>query len=159
MRYLEILEAKQPDFSNGKFVAFTLSDETKANLANFANTHQIINPADPKEYHITLVYSKADFPWTVMDTLEDPIVVEPAALFWEVFKTESGSNCLVLRMEHPALLARHKQAMEAGATNDFPDYKSHITISYDIGEVQIETIPIPDFEIEIIGEYEDPLKP
>jgi len=158
MRYDEILEATQPDFSNGKFVAFKLSDETKANLANFANVHQIINPAEPEDYHITLVYSKADFPWTVMDHLVEPIVIDPEALFWEVFESQSGSNCLVLRMEHPALHARHEQAMEAGATNEFPDYKAHITLSYDIGEVQTETIPTPDFEIEIVGEYENPLK-
>jgi hypothetical protein len=47
--------------------------------------------------------------------------------------------------------------MEKGATYDFPDYKCHITLSYDIGDLTVDDLHKPDFPIILDHEYKEDL--
>jgi hypothetical protein len=59
------------------------------------------------------------------------------------------------------LNARHKELMdEHDATYDFPEYKTHVTLSYDIGDM--DETKLPDViktigEMKIVKEYGEDL--
>lgn len=153
MRYSELFENK-----TGKYVALDLDPTTKENLTNFCLTNQIPNPLEPDKFHTTLAHSKEDFPWNVEGELEAPIVVEPESFFWEIFKTQGGANCLVLRFQNDLIDQKNADMTEAGAVSDFPSYKSHVSLSYDAGDTNIDALPLPDFPLVFVKEYQEALE-
>ena len=59
-----------------------------------------------------------------------------------------------LRERHEFLMKEHK------ATYDFPEYIPHITLSYDIGDFDINTLDIEDLDdidFQVIEEYKEDL--
>lgn len=122
---------------------------------------EVDNIVDKSKYHITVVYSRKPFTnFTICGKLKKPWIATPTEL--EIFPTQSGSRALVLRLDCPKLVERHKHfEKEYGATYDYDEYKTHVTLSYDVG---------PDWEIpkkfdvsklvnelEISEEYYEPL--
>jgi len=86
-------------------------------------------PAD--DLHVTVLYSKTAVDWFGMAgegwdwaALE---VAEGGPRFVERF-----GDAIVLRFTDPSLRYRHEGMIERGASSDFPDYKPHVTISYDV---------------------------
>lgn len=157
MRYIELLESKDQDFSHGRFVALAADDETKANLVNFNLVNQIPNGLKMDEFHVTLAHSKKDFPCDPQGYLDTPIVVDPKEFFWEVFQTGEDANCLVLRFDNAEINRRNKELADAGAVSDFPSFKSHVSMSYNIGDMNIKTLRLPDFPLVFDREFQEPL--
>ena len=62
---------------------------------------------------------------------------------WETSPTQGAkTRCLILKIDCPELVARHKELMdEHEATYDYPVYQPHITLSYDIGDLDINDLP------------------
>ena len=86
-------------------------------------------PAD--DLHVTVLHSKKAVDWFGMAgegwdwaALE---VAEGGPRFVERF-----GDATVLRFTDPSLRYRHESMIERGASSDFPDYKPHVTISYDV---------------------------
>jgi hypothetical protein len=93
---------------------------------------------EPKELHVTICYSKEPLVWeSVPDTKDEILVpalddlpddVEKPVRKIEMFGKEK--NVLVIQFESDELRDRWQEFMDAGASYDFPEYKSHITITY-----------------------------
>jgi len=66
-----------------------------------------------------------------------------------VFKSQTGTNCLVLHLSAPTMIFRHVQlVVDHDLIHAFPDYRPHVTLSYDIGNFNY--LDLPNFEREII---------
>ena len=59
-----------------------------------------------------------------------------------------GKGAVVLEFESPELRARHYELRERGVTSDFPDYRSHVTITYH---------PPEGMDLDLVGPYRGPL--
>lgn len=142
------------DFENdaGTYVAAYFHPETVEGLTRHQEALGLTNPDDPHEFHTTIVYSRRSVPWEPVDGLE----VEAKPLKWEAWNTRDGKRCLVLLLDCDWLHDRFSDAMMAGATYDFPDYKPHITLSYNVDEsLDPDALPLPEFPIRISHEGVD----
>jgi hypothetical protein len=116
-------------------------------------------PAD--QLHVTVLYSKQ--PVDPMQMGEgwssDPdggLVIKaggPRAL--ERF----GDGALVLQFASWSLQSRHNDMVQAGASHDWPEYLPHVTISYEAGDIDLETIKPYAGELRFGPEIFEPLDP
>lgn len=160
---MEILnEQKITDLGkDGTYIAVSFTKESADKLQALSKSLEVENIVAKDKYHVTVVYSRKPFTdFTINGKLKKPWLVAPTEL--EIFETQSGSRALVLRLDAPKLVQRHEYfAREHGATYDFDEYKTHVTLSYDVGS----DWEIPeDFEVtkmfktlSIDEEYYEPL--
>lgn len=143
---------------SGLYVAAYFDDETNKRIAQYLADNKIPNAIKSPGFHTTIVYSKVpvqDFEpnHTIdleVDTLDSSI---------EGWITPSGKRCLVWKYSSTYLQMRFAEAMEAGATYDYDEYKPHISLSYDIGmDYDVSALAVPDFPIHLMGEYSEPLE-
>lgn len=152
--------------TRGTYAAVKFDKATVDAIQDYIDENQLPNPVAPAKMHTTVLYSRKYCPkykaqgeilphWT-----GKPIGFE----VWESqgkLRDEPTKRCLVLRYECDALSDRHKELMkEHDATYDFPDYKPHITLSYDIGDIDEDELPdISKFlsKITIVEEYGEDL--
>lgn len=85
---------------------------------------------DPKDLHVTLVWSRAAVNWEepVFAAQQNRIIISPQRLRIERF---ADGTLVVLRFECQALDRRHAALVAAGASWDWPDYRPHITLGPD----------------------------
>jgi hypothetical protein len=76
---------------------------------------------------------------------------------------ETPSKCLVLVYECSDLVERHQALrLEHDAPHDFDDYITHISLSYDINDLDWSTLPnVVDAidQIKVVEEYHEALNP
>lgn len=99
-----------------------------------ANGFETTLPAD--DMHVTVLYSRAPVDPMKMgrdwsENEKGQIVVRPGGP--RVIE-RLGENAVVLRFASPDLEWRHNHMIEAGGSHDYPDYASHVTISYGVPE-------------------------
>jgi hypothetical protein len=153
MKFQELLEKAE---TGGSYVCGKFAQDTVDSIVAFQALHHIPNAVEAEELHTTIVYSKTTVHWRAAHD----IYHEAAPIGFEVWKTQSEKNCLVLKIECPYLNIRFGVAMDRGATYDFDEYKPHITLSYDVGDdFGVEDLPTPDFDIVIDREEYSPLNP
>lgn len=153
MKYSELVESKK----SGIYVAVNFSDETCDAIAKMQAQLNVPKPLAKSSLHCTIVYSKTDIEWEAAGKIDEHADI----VGFEIFKTRSqdtDENVLVLLIKSKYLDARHEESNELGASYDFPEYKAHITLSYNVGDFKIDNLPVPDFDIEIVEEYVRPLK-
>lgn len=82
--------------------------------------------------HTTVIYSRKHCP---------DIVAIPQKLYvcefggYDIFSGQRGENVLVLKLVSQELQDRHNFLMQThGATYDFPEYKPHVTLSYNYSD-------------------------
>lgn len=160
MRYLDEVKQKNKDMSdhpNGTYMSATLSKKSQKDLDKWVTDHNIPNPADPKQYHTTIVYSRKGIPEA--KNYKIPLPMTAKVKEWKIFPTQAGGKCLVAVMDSPDLEKHHKTLRsEYGATYDYPDYHPHVTVSYDYGNNPIPT-EVPDLELEYDSTEFKPLDP
>ena len=86
-----------------------------------------------------------------------PMVCKPTGIeIWPTQPDEDGNtkNCLVLRLSCPEFTARHKELMDKHpeATYDHPEFKVHVTISYDVGDKKVSDFPKINQELRLVKE-------
>jgi hypothetical protein len=159
MRKLHVIEEEDyltPQPQEGLYVAAFFSEETNQAISDYLTTNNIPNPVAGASLHTTIVYSKVPVEgYEPQHSLEIPVNTTYSKL--EVWETQTGTNCLVWSFFSPYLHIRFEEAMAAGATYDFDEYKPHITLSYDIGDFDWRLLPKPTFPIVIAGEYAESL--
>jgi 2'-5' RNA ligase len=73
---------------------------------------------------------------------------------YEIFPTKNSGKCLVMRLNYAFANLLNKQLTAEGATSDYPEYKPHLTLAYDIEQdIDPTTLPIPQFSLTF-----DPIK-
>lgn len=156
MRLLQFLNEKE---QKGTYAGVRFSPTTVENLSKFIEDNNIPNPVPPSKFHTTLLYSRKHLPnFKPKGNLDKPIYGKPKKL--EAWNTRDGKNALVLTFKCKALEDRHSELMDQhDATYDFPTYKTHVTLSYDIGDdFSIDSISASSIdELEIDKEYGEDL--
>jgi 2'-5' RNA ligase len=155
---MKLTELKSLENKKGTYAALYVSEEAHDTIMQYIRDNDIPHKTNPKEErkHVTLIYSRNYCP----DMVAQPAYVHYANVSGvDVFNTQDGKRALVLLLDAPTVVARHKELMAAHpATYDHPEYRPHITLSYDIGDFD-ETSLLP-FKptIELKDEYVEDLK-
>ncbi len=129
----------------GTYAGVRFSDDTKKLIEKYLDDNKIPNAISPDKLHTTLLYSRKYLPeYKALGTYPKPLIGTPGK--FDVWKSSnedgSSANCLVIEFDCPDLSKRHKELMdEHEGTYDFPTYKTHITLSYDIGNMDIKDLP------------------
>jgi hypothetical protein len=160
MKWEDLTEKQQAE-TKGTYAAVNFSKETTDAIKEYIKENDIPNPLSADKMHTTLLYSRKYCPdYTPLGKIDPPWKGTPTE--FEVWKTRpkdgsEGSNCLVLLFKCEELNKRHQQLMnELDATYDFPDYKTHISLSYDIGDMDWKKLPdIKKYlsEVVVVEEY------
>ena len=132
---------------DGTYVAYQMSQDSMDTLDNFVKNNLGLEERVSKHsYHITVIYSRTPVPQA--EAYAGPSVAIATAHAYEIFQTKDGGRCLVLRVEAPQAAALNKELGTLGATSDYPDYKPHVTLAYNISqEIDVATLPLPQFPI------------
>lgn len=142
-------EAEKGTYAGGNF-----SKDVQDGLEKFSNDNNI--PNINTEYHTTILYSRKHLPDY---KAAGKVKYDTPLHSFEVFGGDT--NVLVLKLDSPDLQERHNELMkEHKATYDFPEYIPHITLSYDIGDFDINTLDIEDLDdidFRVIEEYQEDL--
>lgn len=133
----------------GVYASAILTDESKQQLYDFVDKNLNLDKKTAKEdYHTTVVYSRKPFGVKFGDVPLTPLaVLTTKATGYELFNTQDGGKCLVLKLDSPFLTSLHNAYIGAGASYDYDEYKPHITLCYNFtGE--LGALPLPDFDIQ-----------
>lgn len=145
---------------NGTYVSMDLTQGSRDIMDHFVEMNLgLTERVDKSTYHITVIYSRTPVP-----SAEQYAGVESALTArvtgYEVFPTKNDGKCLVMRLDFPFANLLNKQLTAEGATSDYDSYKPHMTIAYDIKqEIDPETLPIPQFELNFDCVKVAPLDP
>ena len=157
MKLEELKEEKQ----KGSYAGVKFSKKTNDDLVNYIKANKIIGGVPKNKLHCTLLYSRKFLPdYKAKGKLSPPMIGKPKG--FHIWKTQSGKHALVLTFSCPELVKRHKELMkDHDAQYDYDEYKTHVTLSYDVGEeFKIKDLKdIEDFveNIEIVKEYQEDL--
>lgn len=132
--FVELLENdKQP-----MYMAVRPDPTTIAYLQQVIKDHNIPSPHSAEKMHCTLIYSRTPTPIPQCQTHR---IYKANLSKFDVFNTQDGKRCLVAKLSSPDLIARHNELMiELDASYDHPTYLPHITLSYDIGDLDISVL-------------------
>lgn len=162
MKLHELREAMK---IKGTYAGVRFCDDTTQSLIDYMNEADIPNMLDKEKLHTTLLYSRKHCPnYEPADSVS--YTGTPGGFeVWNTNPPEGSdsavSRCLVMKYDCPELIQRHKDLREEhGATHDYPEYTPHITLSYDIGDIDVNRFP--DIrkhvsQINIVKEYKEEL--
>jgi len=145
----------------GTYYGARPTKETCESVLDFLADNKIPNPLTEALMHCTVIYSRV---WCGAQALGD---LDP---HWEghfeaynVWPTtpndgEEPTHCLTLGFICPQMHVRHYDLRKEGATHDFPDFKPHMTLSYDVGN-KYEPHMLPHYlgPLHFHHEYSEPL--
>lgn len=143
-----VLAAGDVQFAKGAatlYVSRPLTPGSADRLHDWAVAQGIPNVVPAALLHASQVYSSTDAPTlqplvTLLDVPQNPRYLEPLG----------DKGALVMMFRSPEMQARHKEALAAGATHDFPSFKTHVTLSYDAGGGQDwMMLDAPDFPLQL----------
>lgn len=151
--------------TKGTYAGTYFDKDTIECVRKYLDENNIPNPVNVVKLHTTLLYSRKHLPnYEAAGKYDKPMIGKPIALaVWETrgYEDREPANCLVLMYDCPELVARHKELMkEHEATFDYAEYIPHITLSYNIGTIDVDAltdvkkaIPL----ITIVEEYNEEL--
>lgn len=148
---------------DGRYIGMHFTPETQKHLKDIVDNESLPKPTPPEKLHSTIAYSK-DNPisdYTVDGKLEEPIECEIDS--FDIFPSQDGTNCLVVKLKAPDLINKHNITRKLGASYDYDEYIPHVTLSYDAGDISSERLE--DLNKKYRGtkiyadeEYDEPLK-
>lgn len=150
----------------GTYAGVRFDTDTVETIQAFLSAAELPNAIRPDKMHTTLLYSRKFLPkYTPQGEISPPYTGTPTGLdVWESTPEDpddTPSRCLVLEYTCPELVKRHEELMkEHEATYDYDEYKVHVTLSYDIGDMDIDDMPkFSDYidAINIVEEYGEEL--
>ena len=146
----------------GTYAAVKFDHATRKSVHRYCAMANIPNMVRPDKLHTTLLYSDVDLPdYEPVERYTFPLVAYPIGLnVWDT-RSKDGNieKCLVVLLDCPLLVERHEQLMEEhDAVYPHATYQPHLTLSYNIGELDIETLPFFDGYVPhviVVGEYRE----
>lgn len=144
---------------SGTYIAVNYDERAKDYLIGWCTSNAIPNPVNRDSIHTTVVYSRVTLDrYLPSPNLDHVAVIGNLDVFTSNMNGKT-TNCLVVTLKSGFLVARHNWLRECfGATHDFQDYVPHITLSYDIGDLDISSLSIDVTELKIISEIKSPIK-
>ena len=154
----EAILKEEKQNTKGLYVAVKYNQSAADDLLDFIKKYNIPSTLKAEDFHTTLIYSRkfADIK-ELDDNMEDSeIVAKPTEL--HVFETFDKKRALVIKLDCPYLEQRHKYLMRKyDLTYDYEEYIPHITLSDDIGEMEVtKDVEFPEF-FRIQAEYQEDL--
>lgn len=140
---------KFSEFDQGTYVCAKFTEETLNKIQEVQNKLGLLNPVKRDDLHSTICYSRVYVPF-LPKTSSDFVSSKNHLEIWD---TPDGA-ALILVLNSPHLQLRHELANILGATYDFPDYKPHITLSYNLGSQYIDLERNNPINIEINSSHE-----
>jgi len=139
----------------GSYAAVTFSPETVEALKAFQYDNNIPNPLNPDEFHSTVMFSRKYIPtFKALGALQN---WTGRFTGWDVFPSDDD-NALVMKYECVELAERFDKIMsEYEATWDHEQFIPHVTLSYDIGDMDVKQLPKYDGPIVLINEHAEDL--
>jgi hypothetical protein len=117
------------DHSNGTYASLRLAKDDLYTVKKFLARHNVTNYDDPADFHCTVCYSRKPVPNVRYYQLDTPVMARVDK--WEVFPTQKGGKCLVMKLEAPNIVNIHNDIKQLyGATHDYPEFKPHVTVCY-----------------------------
>lgn len=143
---------KLNSINKGTYAAVKFNAETLDMLQDLQKELMLFEPVPRDKLHATICFSRVQIPY--IPNVESQRI----GCTWklEVFE-HNGKRALVALLDSPYLHDRHEYAKILGATYDFPEYKPHITLAYDIGQRPIPASGITGNPIFITHEYVEDL--
>lgn len=127
--------------------------ESAEKLRDWAHEQGIVTLLPIYDFHVTLVYSKSPFLWDYEDRNPETLIIKGGERSVEVF----GDDALVLRITSPELETRYKELIAMGAVSDYPEYKPHITLTYQAKGVDVSQIVPYTGDIQLGCEWWQPV--
>jgi hypothetical protein len=146
MKLFELLE-KEDSPEPGTYAAVKFDESTVNNIRKYIENNEIPNGVPAEKLHCTVLYSRKHCPdYEPQGDIDPAWIGTPVGLeVWESkgkLRDEEPKRCLVMKFKCEELNDRHKELMdEHDATYVFPEYKTHVTLSYDIGDLDEKTLP------------------
>ena len=149
MRLFEFADDK------GSYAAVQFDPETVKALEAYQYDNEIPNPLNPDEFHSTVMFSEKYIP--NFQTLGDDLDWEGTFTEFDIFDSDDD-RALVLKYDCYELHDRWQKIIDKyGATWKWPNFHPHITLSYNIGDMDISNLPPYEGPIKIICEYNNDL--
>jgi hypothetical protein len=127
--------------------------ESAEGLMKWAHSQGIVTLLPRYDFHVTVIYSKSPFLWDHEMRNAETLLIKGGKRSVEVF----GDDALVLRIESPELEARHKELIAMGAVSDYPEYKPHITLTYQAKGIDVSQIVPYTGDIQLGCEWLQPI--
>ncbi len=149
MRLFEITQEK------GSYAAVSFDPATTEALKEYQYDNHIPNPLSPDEFHSTVMFSRKYIP-TFKALGQIPSWSGTFTKF-DIFPSDD-ENALVLKYECHELSARFDEIIaKYDATWDHKSFTPHITLSYNVDDLDISKLPKYKGPIVIITEYNNDL--
>lgn len=134
------------------YVSRPLLDAQK--LHDWAVKAGIQNVVPPSKMHATVVYSRAPLAYEQLGAAPETV----SAITKRLMRL-GEDNDIVITLSAPALEARHKQALEKGASWDHDrSYIPHVTLSYSDTTTDITKLTAPNMPVKFGPEKPAPLR-
>lgn len=153
MRLDEIL---QEGTVKGTYAGVRLSPSSAAKLFAYAQEHNVPSPIPESEYHVTLLYSRKVHPdYEAPGDYKTPLTARTKG--FTLLGDEK--DALVVLIDCSELEKRHHHLMKKhGATWDWPDYKPHVSLSYEAKGFDVSGLRASDIgTLTLTTEYREDL--
>jgi hypothetical protein len=130
-----------------------------ADLVAWAKDNGFETTLAAEDMHVTILYSRSPVdPMKMGETWTSEenggLTIKPGGpRALERF----NEGAVVLQFASYALESRHREMIEAGGSHDWPEYLPHVTLSYQAGEVDLETLVPYSGELRFGPEIFEPL--
>jgi 2'-5' RNA ligase len=155
---ITFLEFAGDSHKDGTYIEYKLSQKSAEELKNKCEELGISNILDPSTFHTTIIYSRKPCPDAVNFDFPETILATPR--HWSMFDTQKGGKCLVLEVNSRSEFEDIHNYMRANydAEHGFPEYKPHVTISYDYDKDKVPD-KVPDILLHYDRHNVKPLDP
>ena len=149
MRLFELANTK------GSYAAVEFDADTVKALEAYQYDNNIPNPLNADEFHSTVMFSRKYIP--DYEGLGEIPEWKGTFTKFDVFPSDDD-RALVLKYECSELTDRFHEIMSTyGATYDWDKYQPHITLSYNIDDLDISHLPPYEGPIVIVRDYNNDL--
>lgn len=149
-KFLNILLEKE----QGTYVGVRFDKKTVKQLNEFMDVNNVPNQILTSKLHSTLIYSKKPCP--DFKALQDNYPLKTKFKGFELFGEDK--TCLVVLIDSPEMIKRNKEITEEhGATSDYDEYHPHITLTYNVEDLDVDKLPDYPHDIIIQSEYSEPI--
>jgi hypothetical protein len=110
--------------------------ENASELVKWAKAVGFATTLPPEKMHVTVIFSKTECDWDAMRPAGEPEKISAIGGHRSIERL--GPDAVVLRFESDYLTGRCNDLKSKGAVSDFPDYKAHVTITWEAPDLDVE---------------------
>lgn len=150
-----VIEADDANFKNG-FVSVRPDQMTAQMIAKHLKEIGITEYIDPRDMHVTIMYSRNDDINTNADPKRDYIATVTNDV---TIMGEHPYRALVLRLDSDDLSARHGELFMHGGIHSFDEYRPHLSLKYNVTDEDLRLLrdnPLQIGKLILSGETFEP---